>query len=213
MTKYRNLVGEIFYKLTVIDKREIYLGHFQWICKCECGKIIEVCGNYLNNGKKKSCGCWIKPRNKIPPEIRFWKFVEKTEECWIWNGCKTPNGYGHLHIRGKPYIVSRFSWELHKGKILDGLEVCHKCDNPACVNPDHLFLGTHQDNMIDMYKKGRAYITFGSQRKLSKLNENQVLEIRKLYQNPYCARELSDMYGVSKQNILMIVKRKAWKHI
>lgn len=91
---------------------------------------------------------------------RFWPKVEKTEHCWTWSGAKNRRGYGWLHngsrTTRKPMRAHRASWEIHFGKIPDGLWVLHRCDNPPCVRPDHLFLGTRTDNMRDCAAKGRV---------------------------------------------------------
>jgi hypothetical protein len=88
---------------------------------------------------------------------RFWSRVAagKPDECWCWIGSKTPLGYGHMRIGKQNAYSHRISWVLHNGFIPDGLVVCHKCDNPSCVNPTHLFLGTMKDNTQDSIKKGR----------------------------------------------------------
>lgn len=89
-------------------------------------------------------------------EERFWEKVDKTGDCWEWTGFKNRQGYGQFQVstkNGQP--AHRVSFELANGKIPDGMHVCHKCDNPPCVRPDHLFLGTPSDNMKDMVKKGR----------------------------------------------------------
>jgi hypothetical protein len=82
---------------------------------------------------------------------RFWPKVRKDRGCWVWTGATTTTGYGRLS--GQP--AHRLSWEIHHGPIPAGLFVCHRCDNPGCVRPDHLFLGTHEANMADMVAKGR----------------------------------------------------------
>lgn len=94
-----------------------------------------------------------------PIEDRFWEKVVKTASCWLWTGSAGGFGYGQLHsgtkYNRKLLRTHRLSWEIHNGKVPDGLCVLHKCDNPKCVNPDHLFLGTHKDNAQDCMKKGR----------------------------------------------------------
>lgn len=98
---------------------------------------------------------------------RFWEYVDKNglkpahvpelDNCWVWTGGKSGKaGYGTISFRGKKCVSSRVSWILHNGEIPQGMCVLHKCDNPPCVNPNHLFLGTHLDNTRDMIKKGRA---------------------------------------------------------
>lgn len=87
---------------------------------------------------------------------RFWNKVYKTDSCWLWIGSRLPTGYGTFRVGKKVKRAHRVSWELHNGPIIDGsLLVCHTCDNPMCVNPDHLFLGTNLDNMRDRNAKGR----------------------------------------------------------
>jgi hypothetical protein len=86
---------------------------------------------------------------------RFNQKVEKTDTCWLWTGAKNSKGYGAMSYNGKGTSDHRLSYILHKGEIPDGLIICHTCDNPQCVNPDHLWAGTSSDNMKDMFKKDR----------------------------------------------------------
>jgi hypothetical protein len=138
-------------------------------------------------------------------------------DCHYWIGARgRKNGYGTFIIREKgnrdnrkQYKPHRLLYEFCKGPIGNN-HVLHKCDNPQCVNPDHLFLGTHQDNMRDMALKGRTW--FGSKHKDVKLKPEQVLEIRKLYaEGGHTTRSLGAKYGVNSKHISNIVTGKKWK--
>ena len=97
---------------------------------------------------------------RFTPEERFWAKVKRADDlfgCWEWMGCRMPHGHGQMTIDDKRVLVHRFAWILHNGPIPDGLHVCHHCDNGWCVRPEHLFLGTHQDNMADRDRKGRTF--------------------------------------------------------
>lgn len=138
-------------------------------------------------------------------------------DCHFWIGTLgRKNGYGCFKIREKgnrdnckQFKVHRLIYEFTKGEIGNN-HVLHKCDNPCCVNPDHLFLGTHQDNMKDMAKKGRAW--HGSKHKNAKLTPVEVLEIRQLYASGnHTTRSLSAKYNVDSKHIHNIVTGKKWK--
>src|SRR3990167_5547725 len=93
-------------------------------------------------------------------EFRFWKKVEKTSNCWRWTGGKNNMGYGRIRkgFQASHLLAHRVSWDIHNGSIPSGMLVLHKCDNPECTNPKHLFLGTFSDNSRDMYLKGRGWM-------------------------------------------------------
>lgn len=146
----------------------------------------------------------------------LWDYVDYAahNEYWEWMRYKlhSGNSYGVMVIEGKNEMAHRMAQELTNGKILKGLFVLHHCDNPPCVNPDHLYIGTRQDNADDMCRRGRS--AKGMDNGRSKLSDNNVLEIRKVYQlNRYTYKEIGAMYGVSYHVIFCIIKNKTWKHL
>jgi hypothetical protein len=150
---------------------------------------------------------------KYPPvEERLWAKVDKSGECWLWTGA-TAMGYGHLQRNGKAVKVHRLSYELEYGEIPEGMDVCHTCDNPLCVRPTHLWLGTHKENMHDRDRKGRNHAPKGERSPKSKLMSQQVLEIRRLANQGYSQPFLGRRFNVSSVSIYKIVNRLSWKHI
>ena len=143
---------------------------------------------------------------------RFWHYVQKTSGCWYWVGYKDPQGYGRLHIDGRPELAHRLSWKIHDGDIPQNKHILHECDNPACVNPDHLYIGNQLSNMQDMWRRGRAKPghLVGEKHGMSKLTEAQVRDIRKS-DKPGTA--LATRYGISTTTICDIRKGRIWKHI
>lgn len=145
---------------------------------------------------------------------RFWIKVDKKkeDECWNWTASKNQEGYGQFKIDDKMVKSHRFVYELLNGKIEDDLFVLHTCDNPACCNPKHLYLGTQQDNMSDMVNKKRSNKLKGEQHGRSLLNWEQVNEIRELYlTRKYDQNQLSLKYDMSQSNISDILNNKTWK--
>lgn len=139
------------------------------------------------------------------------KFVpEPNSGCWLWCGSTTDTGYGRVKVNGKIQRAHRVSYELHNGLIPEGLNVCHTCDTPLCVNPDHLFLGTQQDNITDMIQKGRAVYVKGASNGRSKLTEEQVWEV---YHAEGTQVEIAAQYEVTQQLVSLIKRKKNWRHI
>jgi hypothetical protein len=130
---------------------------------------------------------------------RFMNKVEKTETCWIWKAQIQPTGYGTFWMNKKNQLSHRVSWVLFKGDIPNGLWVLHRCDNPSCVNPDHLFLGTPKDNTHDMMNKGRE------RKQISKLTERDLANVLDLYKNGVSQREISRIFNTTQFLI--------WRHI
>lgn len=137
-------------------------------------KSCQLCGKEFKKRHRDSMAQWEarvfcsvlcknKSRKKTPAEERFWKYVPKLHEkmCWEWTGGMDGAGYGTVSngFGKSPLKAHRLSWEIHFGAIPDGLMVCHACDNPSCVNPDHLLLGTQAANALDMSRKGRMNYT------------------------------------------------------
>lgn len=150
----------------------------------------------------------------IKVEDRFWGKVEKTSTCWNWKASLSKDGYGEISDNGIMRLAHRVSWELHNGKIPENMCVLHHCDNRKCVNPSHLFLGTNYDNVRDCINKNRAKKARGENVKTSKLNESDVINIRKLYSSGnYTFAEIAKGYGVKYNAISRIVKRASWKHV
>lgn len=150
----------------------------------------------------------------------FWSKVDikKPHECWNWIGAKKEKGYGNVRINSEIFLSHRVAWELTNFPIPDGYVVMHLCDNPSCCNPSHLALGTSQANNCDKLIKGRGGFhknrACGTRNTNSKLDENKVREIRRLYQlkkaNQY---QLADDFGVSQNAIASVVNRKTWRHV
>lgn len=134
--------------------------------------------------------------------------------CWIWTGGKMKSGRGRISVAGKRQLAYRVVWLVNFGEVPDGLHVLHKCDNPSCVRPDHLFLGTHADNMRDMWNKGRG--TCGEDQHACKLTEEQVKEIRRRYRR-YSHKDgsgaLAREYGIGLVEVWRIVKGQRWRHV
>jgi hypothetical protein len=126
------------------------------------------CGAEYQSKNRRQKYCTIRcaklHHHAVNPELsqrpildRFWARIEKTDTCWNWTRSKSKAGYGFMSIKGVHMYMHRFSYELHFGVIPDGLYVCHRCDNPSCVRPEHLFLGTALENTRDCIAKGRDY--------------------------------------------------------
>ncbi len=149
-----------------------------------------------------------------PIELRFWEKVDiDPNGCWTWTAQKAKNkgrfNYGYLAVKGRPTLAHRISWSIHFGEPASGLCVLHKCDNPSCVRPDHLFLGSMRDNMIDRDVKGRG--CRGEKHVWAKLDQTMVKKIREMYASGKTSTKISHEIGVDAGTICNIVKRRSWR--
>jgi len=137
--------------------------------------------------------------------------IDKRTGCWVWPSAKRAHWYGQIRVNGKQRSTHRYSYECFVGKIPKGLFVCHHCDRPWCVNPEHLFLGDQLANIHDMIQKGRAVVRRGAQASSTKLSPAKVRAIRRKYvEETHSYRKLGKQYGVSEMAICNIMTKKTW---
>lgn len=181
----------------------------QWIpytCKV-CGKHGYTCQSL----PRKTCSHDCANKSFENTDQDFWKFVNKTDSCWIWTG-NVRNGYGRFSIKSDGIFAHRYSWQLCRGSIPEGICVLHNCpggDNPLCVNPDHLFLGTQVDNNKDKVAKNRQ--SRGEDQGCSKLTTEAVREIRRLPSSTLIS--LAQRFGVHLATIHHVRHGKTWRHV
>lgn len=158
---------------------------------------------------------------KSPPELRFWNSVNRLGpvhpeygRCWVWTACADKNGYGWIRVNKKQTKAHRYSWAIHRGDIPEETCVLHRCDNPSCVNPDHLFLGTIADNNADTRNKKRQIPPKGERNHFAKLTEEEVVEMREAYRDKKEGiGQLANRFRTTRGNVWLIVTRRHWKHL
>jgi hypothetical protein len=205
-------------------------------CQCGCGQKTWVAtrsnsryGWVKGKPVRFRHGHYTKGVELVPLLERFWGNVEKKgpDECWEWTGSKKRRGYGHLKVQGKMVSVHRLSYELATGQsIPSGLIVMHICDNPPCVNPSHLRLGTVSDNNRDRCDKGRSAmgdksgarkhpesLSCGEHHYDSRLTESDVRSARTAAANGESIVSLARRYRVTHRAMTKVVRRISWKHV
>ncbi|WP_107327480.1 HNH endonuclease [Agrobacterium pusense] len=194
-------------------------------------KVCEACGGEYRKKKGVSIPQWMRSRScsrgcnttlgqrnrKWPSKAeRFWSKVDRAPghgrngDCWPWQGAMLPDGYGHFRDGDKVRPAHVVSYELENGPLPEGMNGLHSCDYRRCVNPSHIFAGTHQDNMSDMVAKGRANAPKGVDHHDVKLTEDEVRAIRA---DGRKQRDIAADYGVSQSAIMMIKTRRNWRHL
>jgi hypothetical protein len=152
----------------------------------------------------------IGPRKTL--EEKFWSKVniQGDDECWLWTGAKWGNGYGLLCLNPSSLLAHRLSWELHYGLVPDGLLVLHKCDVRNCINPKHLYVGTHIDNTRDRVERNRSSRSIGERSGKSKLKSGEVWLIRRLLGAKFSIRSIAKLFKISSNVIWGIKSGKRW---
>lgn len=157
-------------------------------------------------------------RDRGSVEERFEKYVEPepTSGCHLWVGCRDAGGYGHIGIWDRATqtrndeAAHRVAYRLYRGLIPAGMQICHRCDNPPCVNPAHLFLGTNEDNVADKVRKGRQARQVGEEHGCAKLTRETVLEIHRRASSGESCYSLAREYGIRKSQANRIANKKTW---
>ena len=182
-------------------------------CGCGCGENTNI--------RKGRPNRFIRghntPRNN--PLLAFWSRVDVPQdhrECWEWQGGRTSAGYGQFKAGGETYYAHRYSCELHHGPIPQGMQALHSCDNPTCVNPGHLRIGSQLENMRDKMDRGRHWTgerPKGEGHHAAKMTKDKVLAVRAAIRSGATRRELADRYDVSLSCIDGITSRRTWRHV
>ncbi len=194
-----------------------------------CGAAFTIPPSHANAGHARFCSTACRESALPTLNERFWAKVDRAGDCWNWTASQDRDGYGHVSVNGTLRSAHRVAWELTYGPIPDGMAVCHRCDCTSCVRPEHLFLGTHADNMRDMQRKGRhpnprgvdhwtrrdpERVPRGEAHGMAKLTSDDVRQIRALYAAGGISQDrLAEQFHVHRKGISQIIRRIIWKHV
>lgn len=189
-------------------------------CMCGCGQKTRIAPQSRTNrgwikGQPLKCISGHSKRYALLSDS-LWSRVDikAKDECWPWMGSTNSDGYGTLKFRGKYFHAHRVAYELTNGPIPNRLNILHRCDNPPCCNPAHLWPGTDQDNVDDMMAKRRNKVFVGTQNRSAKVTEDDIPVIRALYaQGNLSQQKIGVLYGVSDVTVSYIIHRKTWRHV
>jgi hypothetical protein len=197
--RFDDFTGRQFGWLSIIKQAQCdAFFNTRWHAACQCGKERIIRASQLREGKFFTCGT---------EECRFWSKVDKTSSergCWLWTGSLKETGYGVFQLEGAkaPTKCHHYSWIKYRGEILEGKWVLHTCDDRRCVNPEHLYLGTHRDNMDDVVRRGR-----GKGLKRVRLPLAEKARMREEYrQGDLSHLTMSAKYGVSLKTVGRILR-------
>ena len=181
---------------------------------------LEHISLYLATQHKGKLGNTAWKARKFPPSnlsVRLWQkiAIAGTDDCWLWTAYRDRRGYGKIGNNGSSYLAHRIVFRLVNGDFPEHLKVCHRCDNPSCCNPNHLFLATQYDNVQDRHLKGHdAHFGLkGTAHPLAKLSEEQVREIRKFHKLGVSESKLAIQFSISQSHVSRIIQQKEWQHI
>ena len=221
--RFVNLTDQRFGRLVAVQRVKNRGRYIHWFCICDCGKTTVAGANNLRQGVTRSCGCYkterlVKASQYDDPQKVFWNskiHVLGLDACWEWKGRVNNGGYGSF----TNILAHRYAYETKIGTIPKGLCVLHRCDNPRCCNPRHLFLGSYQDNFKDALTKGRTFYQKhpeaypkGENHANAVLTWPIVRAIRNKYATgKYRQIDLAREYGTTQAAVSQLIRNVAWR--
>jgi HNH endonuclease len=194
-------------RLVAIEPTEVRIRkRIMWRCVCDCGGEILCHSNHIKSSDRTSCGC-------TGPNDHIRDFIAENANnsgCWEWPGAQDKDGYCRTKLSGRTAIAHRAVYTIAKGEIPKGLNLLHRCDNPPCCNPDHLFPGTQKQNCEDAKAKDRH--SRGERNGVSKLTDDDVRFIR-ANAAIMSQMDLARRFNIRQSSIWSIINRRQWKHV